>query len=241
MIWGEKLRKRREELGYTLQMAEEQTKIRKLYLQALENEDFAVLPPRIYATGFVKNYARFLGLDEKQLTQEFKELAYANQEVHDEEIVTYTPEKSAVPDWLNAKNIAAAVVFLLIAIWAGNYLVSYFSGQNIVEQPIVKPPIVEPQEPAGGEEPQQPDNIPAVPDKVDVLVSASQECWLEVSIDGTNNFTGFIKAGEEKSFTGEESVYLKAGNAGGIEIILNGENLGVFGDVGQVKRQTFTL
>ena len=130
---------------------------------------------------------------------------------------------------------------MLIAIWAGNYLVSYFSGQNIVEQPIVKPPIVEPQEPAGGEEPQQPDNIPAVPDKVDVLVSASQECWLEVNIDGANNFTGFIKAGEEKSFTGEESVYLKAGNAGGIEIILNGENLGVFGDVGQVKRQTFTL
>ncbi len=241
MSWGEQLRKRREELGHTLQSAEEQTKIRKLYLQALENEDFAVLPPRIYATGFVKNYARFLGLDEKQLTQEFKELAYVNQEVHDEETMAYTSKKSAVPYWLNAKNIAAAVAFLLLTIWAGNYLVSYFSGQNIVEQPAVKPPIAEPQEPAGGEEPQQPDNVPTVPDEVDIMVSAKQECWLEVNIDGTNNFTGLIQAGEEKSFIGKESVFIKAGNAGGIEIIMNGENLGIFGDVGQVKRQEFTL
>ena len=83
MPWGEELKKRREELGCTLQTAEEGTKIRKLYLQALENDDFAVLPPRIYAIGFVKNYARFLGLDEEILVRQFKELAAQYQELND--------------------------------------------------------------------------------------------------------------------------------------------------------------
>lgn len=161
--------------------------------------------------------------------------------IESQEMFVETPKKSVAPDWLNAKSIASAVAFLLLTIWAGNYLVSYLSGQNIVEQPAVKPPIAGPQEATGGEEPQQPDNNPTVPDKVDIMVSAKQECWLDVSIDGTNNFNGLIKAGEEKSFIGEESVFIFAGNAGGIEIIMNGENLGIFGDVGHVKRQTFTL
>ena len=235
MSWGEELRKRREELGYTLQTAEEETKIRKLYLQALENEDFTILPPKIYAVGFVKNYARFLGLNEKQITEQFKELAYVNEIIEEE--IPDTVHKASLPYWLNVKNVLAAVIFLILAIWAGNFLVSYFAGQNIVEQPPVKPPAVQSQEPAA----QEPGNIAATPEKVDLTIIATQECWMEVVIDGANSFTGFIKAGEEKIFSGKKSVYIKAGNAGGIELVLNGENLGVFGEIGQVKRQEFTL
>ena len=45
---------RRESLGLTLEHIEEETKIRKLYLDAIEKERFNILPPRVYATGFVK-------------------------------------------------------------------------------------------------------------------------------------------------------------------------------------------
>lgn len=243
MSWGEKLKERREELGYTLQTAEEKTKIRKTYLRALENEDFAVLPPRVYATGFVKNYARFLDMDEKQVTQQFIELAYNHEPINEEVYLQPSPPQSSLPSWVNGKNLAAAVVFLLLAIWAGNYLVSYFSNQHIVEEPTVKPPLVEPQEPSAntGEEPEQIDEGEPVTENVNLVILAHEDCWLEVTIDGVSDYFALIKAGEKKTFIGQEAVFIKAGNAGGIEINLNGENLGIFGDVGQVKRQDFTL
>lgn len=249
MSWGEELKKRREELGFTLQMAEEETKIRKLYLQALENDDFAVLPPRIYAIGFVKNYARFLGLNEEQLAHQFKELAYDNEGLGEDEGGTTpyrnVPSLPSLPPWVNIKNIAAAVVFLFIAIWVGNYLVSYLTGRNIVEQPPVNPPsVTKPQEqppaPDENEVPEEQENLDET-QNVDLFISARQDCWLEVSIDGMSDYIGLMKAGEEITFVGQESVFIKAGNAGGIEIVVNGEKQGIFGDIGQVKRQEFTL
>lgn len=249
MSWGEDLRVRREELGYSLQKVEDETKIRKVYLEALENENFSVLPPKVYSVGFVKNYARFLGLDVNQATQQFKLLAYGNEQPEEEHYVnTDNLNKPLLPSWLTATNVFAAAAFLLLAIWIGNYLVSYFAGQNIVDEQ--KPPVSEPDKPAGDqipgdkEEPddvEEPDETILPPEEVIVTVTATQNCWLRVIIDGVHDFEGTITAGDEKSFSGEESVIIKAGNAGGINIEFNGNEIGVFGSIGEVKEQEFTL
>ena len=60
---GDLLRKTREEKGLSLVQAEEATRIRHAYLQALEEEAFDRLPAAVYVKGFLKNYALFLGLD----------------------------------------------------------------------------------------------------------------------------------------------------------------------------------
>lgn len=60
---GHLLRTRREQLGYSLQSVAEQTRIRKVYLDSLENNNFAELPGRAYVTGFIRVYARHLGLN----------------------------------------------------------------------------------------------------------------------------------------------------------------------------------
>ena len=106
------------------------------------------------------------------------------------------------------KNMAAAVVFLLLAVWVGQYLVNYMAGQRIVEQPPIKPPIAEKQEPSGGGVtgvPDEDENVVPV-DNVNLSISARQECWLEVSIDGVSDYIGLMKAGEEKTFIGESSI-----------------------------------
>lgn len=241
MSWGEDLRIRREELGYSLQNVEEETKIRRLYLEALENEDFSILPPKVYAVGFVKNYARFLRLDEKLITEQFKELAYSDES--SEEVPFAYSNKPIIPGWLSATNVFAALVFLLLAIWVGNYLVGYFSGQNIVEEPIIPPIIQQPHETETEPEAEQqePEEAATEPQNVNLAINARQDCWLEVTIDGETDFVGMIRAGEERIFAGERSVYILAGNAGGIDITVNKENVGAFGEVGQVKRQEFTI
>ena len=64
---GRILKERREELGYTLQAAEEATRIRKTYLDSLENNRFSELPGQAYVTGFIRIYARYLGLKSNPL------------------------------------------------------------------------------------------------------------------------------------------------------------------------------
>ncbi|MEJ5226262.1 MAG: helix-turn-helix domain-containing protein, partial [Anaerolineales bacterium] len=60
---GEKLKAARLARRLSLEQAAQQTRIRKRTLEAMENDDFAVIPSRVQLYGFVRIYAEFLGLD----------------------------------------------------------------------------------------------------------------------------------------------------------------------------------
>ena len=60
---GEWLRERREERGYDLDRVEQDTRIGRSYIDAIEHDQFELLPAPVYARGFVRSYARYLGLD----------------------------------------------------------------------------------------------------------------------------------------------------------------------------------
>ena len=69
---GPVLEKARKERGLTLEEAEHATKIRKRYLAGLEREDYGVLPDAVYAQGFLKTYANYLGLDGEELARQLR-------------------------------------------------------------------------------------------------------------------------------------------------------------------------
>lgn len=69
---GNRLREAREKRGLSLAQAEEMTRIRRAFLEALEEERFEVLPGDVYARGFIRNYARFLGLDAEVLIADYR-------------------------------------------------------------------------------------------------------------------------------------------------------------------------
>ncbi len=70
---GQILERKRLEKGLSLKEVEHATKIRTRYLEGLEREDPTVLPDPIYARGFLKTYANFLGLDGESLSKELKD------------------------------------------------------------------------------------------------------------------------------------------------------------------------
>lgn len=67
-----RMRQARETLGISLIEAERATKIRRKYLEAIEAGDFAQLPDGPPSRGFIKNYARFLGLDSERSLTDFE-------------------------------------------------------------------------------------------------------------------------------------------------------------------------
>ena len=69
---GYRLKKARQREGLTLEQAEDQTKVRVKYLQAIESDNWKIFPNKIYVLGFIKRYARFVGYDEEKILEEFK-------------------------------------------------------------------------------------------------------------------------------------------------------------------------
>lgn len=69
---SEKLFERRQELGLDLDEIEKATKIKAEYLSLIEDGDFGSLPSASHASGFVKNYAKFLGISEKEIMPLFR-------------------------------------------------------------------------------------------------------------------------------------------------------------------------
>lgn len=69
---GQLLKEAREAELYTLEDVEKALKIRKEMLVALEADDYKKLPPPTFIKGFIKNYAKFLNLDGKQLLAMFR-------------------------------------------------------------------------------------------------------------------------------------------------------------------------
>jgi len=236
MKFGETLREKREELGYSLKDVEEETKIRKFYLEALEKEEFSFLPPKVYAVGFVKKYARLLGLDEKEMVAEFKNLACDNEEKDEIGEIPADPLETGRKK-ISSKNVVPALIFLVIAILLGRFVAAYITDSTKDMRPDGRPPVQESQDnkPEGNKQEE-----PAALDKVQVVIEAKENCWLYVVVDGVEQFTGILYAGQEKNFKGDKSVYVKAGNAGGIDITFNGKKIPSLGEQGEVKERLFS-
>jgi cytoskeleton protein RodZ len=112
--FGDKLKREREMRRITLDEISESTKIPRRYLESLERENFESLPGGVFNKGFVKAYARFLGLDEEQAVADYvavakEESAPEDQfplEIHEKPDRELNPRKSQLP-------LIAAVVALV--------------------------------------------------------------------------------------------------------------------------------
>ena len=85
----------RKNSGLSLSEIAGQLKIQRKYLEAIECGNFSDLPERVYAVGFIKNYADFLGTDPSDIIQAFdQELLYSQK----------NPKESALKKSINAAN-----------------------------------------------------------------------------------------------------------------------------------------
>jgi cytoskeleton protein RodZ len=74
---GEQLRAAREAAGLSLDQVAQQLKLAQRQVKALEDENFAELPGRTFIRGFVRNYARLLGLDAQRLLAQLPDAAHS--------------------------------------------------------------------------------------------------------------------------------------------------------------------
>jgi cytoskeletal protein RodZ len=66
------LKKTREEKNLSLEDVSGAIKVRRCYLEAIERNDYDNLPELVYSIGFARSYAKFLGLDDKEIANEMR-------------------------------------------------------------------------------------------------------------------------------------------------------------------------
>ena len=81
MSIGEKLKKAREKMGLSFNEIQDAIKIRSKYLEALENDDFDVIPGEAYVRAFIKSYGNHLGLNGDELLEEYRILKEEEEKI----------------------------------------------------------------------------------------------------------------------------------------------------------------
>lgn len=110
--FGDNLRRERELRGITLAEISESTKISKRWLKALEDEEFELLPGGVFNRGFVRSYARFLGINEEQAVADY--VAASNEQpLPEDKFPLEIHEKPNAPP-LNPKRSAMPVVLAIL-------------------------------------------------------------------------------------------------------------------------------
>lgn len=71
---GEELRRERQRRGVTIKDVEQVLHIRAAYLEALEEDNYKIIPGDVYVKGVIGNYADYLGLDRQRLVESYKSL-----------------------------------------------------------------------------------------------------------------------------------------------------------------------
>jgi len=143
--FGDKLKREREMRGVTLDEIADSTKIARRHLEALESEDFGSLPGGVFNKGFVRAYARFIGIDEDQAVADY---AAVNREVLPPED-QFPLEIHEKPNReLNPRNlhylplIAAAVALVLVVAGYAMYRARHHQadGASVVSAQIEQAP-----------------------------------------------------------------------------------------------------
>ncbi|MGH9803683.1 MAG: RodZ domain-containing protein [Candidatus Acidiferrales bacterium] len=71
-------------------------------------------------------------------------------------------------------------------------------------------------------------------------VDVMEDAWLTIRVDGEPAFSGTMRPGESRTFSGTAKIELSTGNASAVVLTLNGETLAPLGNPGEVKRVTLT-
>lgn len=161
---GLTLQREREKKGLSIDVVMEATKISRINIEALEKGDRSGLPHPVYTKGFVKSYARFIGLDADELSmvvdREYQaeeddadEVSYdvapaAEKALHDPETSAIEKKRSVWPAILISLLLIGGAVALLIVLSdnGGKQVAEMQQSTEIVEEaaPVETPSVETP-------------------------------------------------------------------------------------------------
>ncbi len=243
-----RLKRKREAKHLTLSDISDATSINVTFLEAIEQGNTTVLPEP-YIRAFIKEYARVIGLDPEEALRDYEDTLRPQAAEQKEGPVPAAssdippppaaqeeiPEGGLNPRLAGAAIIVIIIVALIIVLWN-------------LWQPSAN-------EPTGGATPKDSLNIESTPagatgdeqplsqqatadqrtlDSLTLTARAIDSVWILVQRDNLTPVDVILKPGGRVSWKARNRFLLTVGNAGGVEILLNGTSFGTLGRRGAV-------
>lgn len=241
---GERLKEAREKKALTIAEAQKQTRIHSTVLTALEEGRCDEMLTPTYVKSFLKKYASYLGLDSKEISDEYAIL-------HGDRAARAAPaarfEAKEPPDlsgFFHAfKKILTAIITMALIAFLGIKTIAFLKN---IKLPFMRKgmvgraqrPIPE-KRPASKDIPRKadaatskiarPESQKTVIEKntpLQLTIKAKQRCLVQVKRDGTLLFKRVLEKGSVESFTAVDSFILYIAKAEALELTLNGRSLG---------------
>ena len=128
---GEKLRLAREERGISVTEVAEQTRISPHYIESIERDDYKPLPGGIFNKGFIKSFAKYVGVNEQEALSDYLALIAENEGKEDEDLKVYRPE--VLTDDNSSRSMIPTII--IAAIILGLMTWGILFGLNYLNQP----------------------------------------------------------------------------------------------------------
>ncbi len=247
---GQSLRVAREARGISREEAAAATRIKAVFLSAMEEDDYHLLPDERYLLRFVGEYATFLNLNPEEVQRRFSQRIG-----RDRGSLAIFPVKRTVT--LSVRRLLPAILlvaFLVPSVFIGLSLMANWDRESQEPERAARSQSVRvgpPKKPLPGAretvaaDPSAPAR-PALPDPgvpsdgqeaaYTLRAQAQEMTWMLVTIDGRETRDVLLRAGETWEWRAKESFVVTVGNAGGVALLLNGTSLPPLGEPGQVIR-----
>jgi len=239
--FGEELRREREIRGISLKEIADATKISKRFLEAIERNDHRTLPAPVFTRGFVREYARYLGLNCEEVVNRYNYAAAGDDRIekspHLERLAQReTPPKKGIPPpyaridrniWILLLIVAALGAATWIAMRHKRAVAEAARVENAAPPPVrqARAPVAPPPAAEGG----------GAPQPMRLTIDLLDDSWVILDADGKEVINERLQRGAQRMVEANESFDFRTiGNAAGVSLTLNDVKLPPLGRDGEV-------
>lgn len=240
MSLGEVLRSAREQAGLSLDQLSSQTSIRSGLLQEMESDRFTGCGGDTYARGHLRTIAAKLRIDSKSLIEIYnEEHSSEHQAIQDaliENNVIKIPRETKNISWKSLSFVAVAIIFIV------GLAQIVITNSKPVTVPVVQKSMTPTPPPTPTSQMASPSEsaAPRPTQGLTLVISATRgNSNVDIVSEGVHLYKGPLFQGDVRTFQGKSSISIYLGNAGDLDLNLNGQPLAPLGDRNQEVRKTF--
>lgn len=230
MSVGTTLQEMRKSAGLTVEKLASRSRIPASVISDLERDNFSTCGGPTYARGHIRTIASICGVDDSAVLNAFESqtipLSKSIRDLLNDTSATPATRERKPISWKALSGVLAGVLMF------GVFGATLLSNVNAPESGNQTFNTNTSKEDAP---------VAQAKDGVSVVIKGVNGLsWVAVNdSSGVTQYSGRIREGEVKTFTDNQLLYLVIGNAGAVSLKVNGEDLGVPGQVGEVVRLEF--
>jgi cytoskeletal protein RodZ len=242
MTLGEFLQKAREDAGFSVDELAHIVNLRPGLIRSMESNDFLPCGGDTYARGHIRNISQIVGSNAKELLAIYDaDHSVDSRSIHSQLVDNNAAAIRGENRKLSWKVLVGASLSVVVLIGIAQFALSAIESDPVVTSIVVEE--VEPtQTPIPSPTPTATSTVisSGATSKLALTIAATRgNSNIHVVTEGVSVYKGPLFQGESKSFVGENSISIYLGNAGDLDLTLNGEKLAPLGDRNQEIRKTF--